>query len=1111
MDVVNLPRYVRRFLPSLYALHRILISGTLILVTITFPNSPALAIAPTTVNCGTSGTFTISSNTVTANTACTGTVTVPEGVTSIGYGAFYAADISGTVTLPSTLLTIGTSAFYATGEIRVVIPKSVTTMDEAFWESNIVSLTFETPSSLTSIGATTIRSTRKLPSLVLPEGITSLGSLAVATNLELRTLTLPSTITSIDYQAFLQTPKLVCVVNSSNNALVNAYAWDQNPPSSGGEAFPSSSNAMNFPAAPTIVASISDCPAMPTISSISRSSGSAQGGTSVVISGTNLTGTRGVRIGTINATVDTVTPTAVTIRTPVGSGSGLQIHLIATGGWLTASPTYSYIAAPTITSNTPISGDISGGTLETVTGTNLSGVTSITIGGSAATVQSNTATTLVVTVPTGSAGAKDIVITNPGGTVTSSGAYTYIDSTPVVVPQPPVPDPIQRSSITSISPDSAEFGIATQVVIAGNFVENITSIWINDVPLTSGGWTQTSSSISLTVPIGPPGKYAIRIYNGSRPQLAATEFAYTGPPVLNWTQQKAASSAAWNSVAFGNSTFVAVGSSSNGAGVMNSKDGKNWLASTGIASNNWVSVAFGNGIFVAVASNGRGNRIMSSADGITWKTQTINADYEWAWLKFGSGVFVAVSKGMFNRGKIARASQTMYSADGITWKNSELRFANGNPFNPNQTVTSLGFGNGIFSITGEGARSALGTSDLITTSSDGVIWTWDQQSIGVGAIRPVGFQGYGCGRYLAMASYSSRVAVTNHPQDWNGRREFGGPGFEGYVSVVGQNALNYIGGLFVSVGNRISALSNNSATWITQQLFSNNNWSSLTYGNGLFVAVASTGSDDRVMTAPYLPVFTLSKNLETVSLGSAIAGYKLEYKACSTATYKISPAITDSGLRFDAATGLLSGTPTKVAEETAYTISVQDGSEYPITATFNLIVKAATTSTGNSGSTSAGKPEVKEESTSSTQAPGAIPETQVPTEKPDSQIDTQAVAGETLPQIAQAGPLSSPLKLKIYFNMSSSKIDSENFIKLQGLAKSLANLGDKITISITGYAQPTPGSEATDGALSQNRAASVAKILRSFGVNTKVIYKGAGRAKANIPTSRYVEIVAVNK
>ena len=39
-------------------------------------------------------------------------------------------------------------------------------------------------------------------------------------------------------------------------------------------------------------------------------------------------------------------------------------------------------------------------------------------------------------------------------------------------------------------------------------------------------------------------------------------------------------------------------------------------------------------------------------------------------------------------------------------------------------------------------------------------------------------------------------------------------------------------------------------SWASQTSAADNNWSSVTYGNGLFVAVSHTGVDDRVMTSP---------------------------------------------------------------------------------------------------------------------------------------------------------------------------------------------------------------------------------------------------------------------
>lgn len=315
-----------------------------------------------TPSCGTSGSFTISSNVVRSHTACTGTVTVPEGVTSIAAGnpsgaGFYNAPISGTVSLPSTLRTIGDQAFYGTGLIQVMIPKSVTNIDGAFWTSNITAITFETPSSLTSIGASTLRTTANLTTLTIPEGVTSLGNLAIATS-GLRTISLPSTLVSITTggSSSFSGTGLGCVANPGNTAFINNFAFPAGPVN-----FPAAGNAFTT-SNPLRVTNFSDC-ALPTISSLGTISGPTVGGTLVVVNGSNLTGTRAVKIGTFDATVVESTATTATIRTPIGTGIN-RIHLVANTGWVTAPAevVFSYITIPnrvavtrTITPETPVS------------------------------------------------------------------------------------------------------------------------------------------------------------------------------------------------------------------------------------------------------------------------------------------------------------------------------------------------------------------------------------------------------------------------------------------------------------------------------------------------------------------------------------------------------------------------------------------------------------------------------------------------------------------------------------------------------------------------------------------------------------------------------------
>jgi hypothetical protein len=67
-------------------------------------------------------------------------------------------------------------------------------------------------------------------------------------------------------------------------------------------------------------------------------------------------------------------------------------------------------------------------------------------------------------------------------------------------------------------------------------------------------------------------------------------------------------------------------------------------------------------------------------------------------------------------------------------------------------------------------------------------------------------------------------------------------------------SVTYGNGLFVAVsssgtGNRVMT-SPDGITWTARTSAADNNWHSVTYGNGLFVAVAFTGTGNRVMTSP---------------------------------------------------------------------------------------------------------------------------------------------------------------------------------------------------------------------------------------------------------------------
>jgi formylglycine-generating enzyme required for sulfatase activity len=104
--------------------------------------------------------------------------------------------------------------------------------------------------------------------------------------------------------------------------------------------------------------------------------------------------------------------------------------------------------APAITSLSPASGSTDGGTLITITGTNLTGTSSVTIGGTAATsVSVVNSTTVTAVTPAGTAGAKTVSLTTPGGTANLTNGFTYTTVWYTVLEQNPDPAVVTSATL----------------------------------------------------------------------------------------------------------------------------------------------------------------------------------------------------------------------------------------------------------------------------------------------------------------------------------------------------------------------------------------------------------------------------------------------------------------------------------------------------------------------------------------------------------------------------------------------------------------------------------------------------------------------------------------
>jgi hypothetical protein len=401
--------------------------------------------------------------------------------------------------------------------------------------------------------------------------------------------------------------------------------------------------------------------------------------------------------------------------------------------------------------------------------------------------------------------------------------------------------------------------------------------------------------------------------------LFTTTITYAQTGTSGWGLRATGYQASWTGLAYGNGLFVAVGGT-NANAIMTSPDGTNWTRRVTPTANDWTGVAFGNGLFVAVSRTGTGNRVMTSPDGINWTIRTSPVDNDWRAITYANSLFVAVASGGVNNNRV------MTSPDGITWTTytigdrtwSSITYGNGafvasgndNLMNSvylrstdGITWTILGlplptggncitFGNGLFVVAGNGA----GTGGGIATSPDGITWTLRAHPAMTGAVSTITF---GNNTFTAIANTSatpmgSRVVSSSNGITWtsgtftsettsylasiyaNSTFVAVGPTTDGFPVATSANgsawtglpistdkawrSVTYGNGLFVAVagiptslgaiaGERVMT-SPDGINWTNRISATDNDWTSVTYGNGVFVAVAKSGTGNRVMTSP---------------------------------------------------------------------------------------------------------------------------------------------------------------------------------------------------------------------------------------------------------------------
>jgi len=176
----------------------------------------------------------------------------------------------------------------------------------------------------------------------------------------------------------------------------------------------------------------------PTVSGVTPTDGSVDGGTPITITGDYFTTTNdtSVTIGnSLAVNMVVIDATTITCVTPIHLAGEVDIEITNSNGSTVKIKGFRYHDAPVISSLTPNTGPLEGGSSITITGANYTNVVSsiVSFGGVSATnVIVLSPTTLTCTTPAHSVGVVDVSVANDFKSDTLLNGFTYEEQTSVI-------------------------------------------------------------------------------------------------------------------------------------------------------------------------------------------------------------------------------------------------------------------------------------------------------------------------------------------------------------------------------------------------------------------------------------------------------------------------------------------------------------------------------------------------------------------------------------------------------------------------------------------------------------------------------------------------------
>jgi hypothetical protein len=246
------------------------------------------------------------------------------------------------------------------------------------------------------------------------------------------------------------------------------------------------------------------CPSPPELQSLRPESGPAVGGTEVTVTGRRFTADTIVVLDGKPVPTTVLDETTMRFRTSTGVPGPATVS--AVDGEQASSPlTFRFLEPPTVTSMTPETVLISGGTAVTIAGTGLAGVSAIDVYGANPEFTTSGDSALTFAAPPHDAGRASITLIGPDAVRTLAGVLTYTPPSPQVTGLAPMEGTMKGG--TRVTLTGTELGTVRAVTFGATPAAAVTRVDDQTVIATA-----PPSALAGTVPIavsGPGGSDSV--------------------------------------------------------------------------------------------------------------------------------------------------------------------------------------------------------------------------------------------------------------------------------------------------------------------------------------------------------------------------------------------------------------------------------------------------------------------------------------------------------------------------------------------------------------------------------------------------------------------------